>query len=436
VKKININKLKYWAKDLYNLGFYHVLSVNMLLKLFGFASQLFVAWWLTTEEIGQFGIMQSFLMYVVLLGGLGFNTSTLKLCSEKRNFDEKILIHKKALQYSLFLSIASVIIFLILNYFGLLVQNIKMRFPFAIFLLSAIPMVLNGIDTSYLQALKEFKKLASINFYSRIFSLILIFILTYLYGLYGLIIANVLGNIVTNVLQYRSILIINKKSNTETIIQGNKVDVYKLHINYSLVSFFANIVYMASAYFDLLIINYLAKDIPSEIGRYAFVLLIVSFFLMISDSARQVLTPIFSENSDQYNSWIGVYDKYKKILIISYTIIAIVGFLVIPFLVGVVYGNKFGNIELLLSILILSWLQNSMTAFLSSAIFGAGEIKVNLYNGIIILPVAIALKYFMILKLDIMGAAISTLIVSFISVCVYYISFKIVARRRFKMINI
>lgn len=422
-------KLKYWALDLNNLGFYHVLSVNMLLKLFGFASQLFVAWWLTTEEIGQFSIMQSFLMYIILLGGLGFNTSTLKLCSEKRSIAEKILIHKKALLYSLFLSIASVIIFLILNFYGFLIQNIRMRIPFSLVILSAIPMVLNGIDTSYLQALREFKKLAAINFIARIITLVLLFALTYSFGLYGLIIANIIGNILTTFLQYRIILKINKKLIIETNIEKNNSNIYNLHIKYSLTSFFTNIVYMASAYIDMLIINYIAKDIPYEVGRYAFVMLILSFFLMISDSVRQVIIPLFSENSNCYSAWISIYNKYKKILIISYSFIGFTGFIVIPYLVNFVYGDKFGNIQLLLFLLILSWFQNSITSFLSSAIFGAGELKINFYNGLIILPIAIILKYLMILHLSILGAAISTLIVSFISVCVYLISFKIVANR-------
>ena len=73
-------------KDTYNKGFFHLFSANTLIHLIEFGSQLFIAWILIAEDIGRIKSFQSFAAIAVVIAGLGFNTSVLKLCREASSF--------------------------------------------------------------------------------------------------------------------------------------------------------------------------------------------------------------------------------------------------------------------------------------------------------------------------------------------------------------
>ena len=81
---MNISKIKGEIRNVYNKGFFHFLSARFLIRIFGFGSQLFVAWWLTPEDLGDIKILQVYMSILIVLAGFGFNISTLKLCAEKR----------------------------------------------------------------------------------------------------------------------------------------------------------------------------------------------------------------------------------------------------------------------------------------------------------------------------------------------------------------
>jgi O-antigen/teichoic acid export membrane protein len=417
-------KLRYWINDIYKLGYYHILTVNTLSTLFGFASQLFVAWILTVEEIGQIRIMQSFLSYAVLIGGLGFNSSTLKLCSEKRPVGEALYLYKKSLVYAGILSIATLIGFVILNFFGLLIKNKSFENPLSILLLSVFPLVINGIDASYLQSLREFKQLSRIQLISRIISIILIISLTYLKGLYGFIIANVIGNFTASFLLFS---VVNKINiGVKPIKLNNPFD---LHLKYSVFAFLSNITFQLSVFLDMILLNYLVKDDLKGIGSYGFATIVISFFLIITYSFQQVLVPVFSNSSSNLSEWRGLFKKYSRVYFISISIIEVVGLVSLPFMLELVFGTKFQKIGPFFLLLWLAWYMKSLFSIHSSALFSLGRLKVIFISSLLMVVIGLPLNYFMINKYGVIGAGMANVITSLAGLIIYYYAFSSVVKK-------
>ena len=126
-------------------GFYHLLSANYLIRFLGFASQLIVAWIITTEDVGRIKVMQSYMSVFVVLASFGFNVSILKLCSEDRSEKQKNYLFRKGLTYSLVSQILTIALIFFLVYFELLSQDFIINKVFLVYALGLAPLVLDGI---------------------------------------------------------------------------------------------------------------------------------------------------------------------------------------------------------------------------------------------------------------------------------------------------
>lgn len=427
-----LNQLKkqvqFWINDIYKLGFYHILTVNTLTNILSFASQLFVVWILTAEDIGQIRIMQSFLTYAVLAGGLGFNSSTLKLCSEDRLAGEKIFLYKKSIKYAGLLALISLIVFIILNHFGLLIQNKHFRNPLNLFLLSIVPMTINGIDIAYLQSIREFIRLSKIQLISRVTSIVLIITLTYFKGLYGFIIANVIGTGFSAILLFNAVDKVNK-----VIIPIQIKDPFKLHMRYSGLAFLSNVTYQASVYFDIILLNYLVKDDLKGIGSYGFATIVINVLTLITFSFQQVLIPIFSNVSKNFGNWIKVYKKYRKIYLLGVALVGVLAITFLPFILNTVFGSKYPNISRFTIILTIAWILKSYYSFQSSALFGKGDLKTILRLSLILVVIGLPLNFLMIDKFSVIGAGFASLTISLIGLIIYHTAFNSIVNKQMQI---
>ena len=134
--------LKTFIQKSYNKGFFHLLSANALVQLVAFMSQLFVAGILIPEDIGRIKIIQTYLTIFVILGSLGFNSSTLKLCSEKRSVEEKESIFRSAFYLTLFATLTLYIILFICNSLNLFFTD---KIIINIFPLGMIPVMTSSL---------------------------------------------------------------------------------------------------------------------------------------------------------------------------------------------------------------------------------------------------------------------------------------------------
>ncbi|MEI8085006.1 MAG: hypothetical protein WCG93_02195, partial [Paludibacter sp.] len=75
MRKSNQDKMNFF-QNVREKGFFHLLSANLLIQFFAFASQLLVAGILASDDIGRIKIIQTYFSVFIILAGMGFNAST------------------------------------------------------------------------------------------------------------------------------------------------------------------------------------------------------------------------------------------------------------------------------------------------------------------------------------------------------------------------
>ena len=392
--------------SIYEKGFFHLLGANSLLLVFGFISQLFVAWILTPEEIGTIKILQTYVSIFVILGSLGYNVSVLKLCSEKRKDGEKKYLFQKGLNYSFIGAIAAYLIIIIFSFYQLISIDNKVNLYMIIFGLGIFPQTVNTVYFAYLQALKKIQSYSKIQVYTKIFSIIIVIVFSYYFILKGYIISIIVGYLITNVFMLLHIKKINKNIDTLTL-QGP----YKLHNKYSFISLGANLLSIIIGSIDILLMNYFIKD-RTAIGYYSFAVTFASVMLIFSSSIMQVTSPYFSEVSVDFDNWLSKVRKYDRLLFIISVVITLLSLIAVPLFLKYIFHGKYQNSIKYFELLAIAWFFKNLIVIKSSALFGIGKININTLMGLIALPIYFISIFIGIHYYNLKGAAYSMIISS------------------------
>ena len=183
------NLFKTQLSNLTSRGFFHLLSANVLIQAVAFASQLFVAGILSPDDVGRIKVIMTFLSVFSVIGGMGFNGSTLKLCSENRSQGEVRQIFSVGVLFTVISTVAFYLLALLLNSFGLFSADkmIQWLIPMGLF-----PVITNSVFmvlVAYFQAIKEIKIMSRITIVNKLISIAAIVLLTWLLGIKGYYIA-------------------------------------------------------------------------------------------------------------------------------------------------------------------------------------------------------------------------------------------------------
>lgn len=399
----NSFKIKSLLKDIQQKGFFHLLSANVLIQVFAFSSQLFVAGILSPDDIGRIKIIQSYLSIFSIIAGMGFNASTLKICSEKRTQQDNINSLNAALIFTIISTIIVYFIVLVLNYYNFFSSDslIKWLIPLGLF-----PLISNSIFiiyTSYLQANKEIKLFSSISVYNKLLSIIALICFSYFWGIKGYYVAYNISFILMSLIVAYIVHRTNKFSFKTDI--KNK---FREHWVYAKANFFASIIAETSALLDIVLISFIIKDLY-EIGFYSFALTLTIALKIFPVTVQQIAIPYFSSFDMNRENFLKVFYKYNRLLYIVVFISLILFLAFTPLFVNFVFGEKYNNSFSFLIFLSIGWSIRNLNQLQSGAIFGLGKIKYNAYTvtfvligNLIIYPIAI--YYF-----GIMGAAYASI---------------------------
>lgn len=395
-------------------GFFHLFTSQGLIVIAGFASQLFVAGILEPEDIGRIKIMQTYIGLASFIGGLGFNTSLLKLVSTNIAEKEKI----KYFNLSLFVTLISFFIIYIVLYFlnqmDLISHDpvIKKLFPYyALFLL---PLGIQSMHMAYYQAKKLIKKMAAIQLIIKIISVILIIIFSIIYKLEGYVI--ILP--ITGLLAVLALDIGLKPVFGKRIKLGISLNLFPVMWKIAVYVLLGGIVGTLLSTLDVYFINYLIKD-RVQVGYYMFAITIVSVFQLLPASIQQVALPFFSEKSDDGKKWLVAYNKYNRLNHILILLFAVVGMIIIPPLVKLGFKGKYDDSLVFFLMLSIGWMIRSMNIIKATALMGVGKFNLNFMSSLFNLVISIPLTYFLILNFGLKGGAVAIIVSGLIS---YYFS--------------
>ncbi len=398
-----INTVKTLFRNIREKGFFHLLSANLLIQVFAFASQLFVAGILSPDDIGRIKIIQSYLSIFSIIAGMGFNASTLKICSENRTPKENATFFNSALLFTLISSVSIYIVILILNTFQIFSTDllIKLLIPLGLF-----PVVSNSLFMlyiAYFQAKKEIKLLSSLTVYNKLLSIIAIIVFAYFFGIRGYYVAYNLSFILMLIVSISLM-----RSALKFSLEFNIIKKFREHWKYAKANFIAGMISEISALIDIILISFLIPDMQ-EIGFYSFALTLTIALRIFPATVQQITIPYFSSFNQKKEEFLKIFNKYNMMLYIVVFGSLILFLIFMPLVIEFFYGEKYDNSFKYLIFLSIGWSIRNLIQLQSGAIFGLGKIIYNAYSVLYVLIGNLIIYPIAIYNFGIMGAAYASI---------------------------
>lgn len=287
IKNKFIKILKMGAK----VGFFHLLSANILLQIAGFGGQIFLTRVLSIEDIGRIRVLQSFLSVLLIIATLGMNTTILKFCSEDILKKEKHTILKASIFVSMIISIIVMIFTVIAAFLGLLSNDEILNQQMVIYILQVPFLVLNSLGMAYLQSQQRIKTMSNLQSFTKIFILLASTACAFIFGLMGYVIALVVSTSVTSCLLFLLL--------KEDIKQLISLKIEKVYINKILkfggYTFGTGLLWQLILSSGIIIANYTVQD-GKQIAYYGTAQLIINTLMMVPITLNQITIPYISKN--------------------------------------------------------------------------------------------------------------------------------------------
>lgn len=400
-------------------------SANALIHLIEFGSQMFVAWILLADDIGRIKSLQTFAAIGVIIAGLGFNTSIIKLCSEKDTSQkEKQLLFASAMKYTLFFSFLTIVLSLVLSYLNLVSNDSLTNNLFVYYSLTIPLLALNNLLTAYYQALKEFKKVSVLLVIARIIHVAIIIILTYLFGLKGFITGVIIGFLVS------TLLLISK---TNFLNSWKETTSYHFKKNWDLAkyAFLGNIVNTLSLYLDILFLNHLVNN-PKELGFYGFALTLIAGLRIVTYTAQQFVTPFYSEFSNNDYQILKAFKKSNRIFGATILLIGTLAIIITPIIIHYLFSSKYDDSMFYFQVLTLSWVIRSWISLKGPFLLAIGHLKETFIMAVVIFILTTLPYWYMVKLYQIKGALYGQLFIAIIVLIVVNVGFKQVVKKVYK----
>jgi len=399
-------------------GFFHLLSANLLIQVVAFFSQLFVAGILSPDDIGRIKVIQTFLSIFSVVAGMGFSSSTLKLCSENRSTEDQTALFRSALFFTILSTVSMYIIILILNLFGIFSSDklIQWLIPLGLF-----PIITNSlfiVFISYFQAIKKIKLLSKLTISNKLISIIGIILLSYFWGIKGYYVAYNISFLFILLICFQVLSSVFSKQ----FFSRTNFSQFSTHWYYAKPSMMSYLLSETSAYVDILLISYFVKDMH-QIGYYSFALTITVIFRLFPSTVQQITIPFFSLLADKKTDFIIAFKRYNRILYGVVAITLIVALILVPPMIHLIFKGKYDMSMPYFPLLAIGWSLRQLAQLQNGAIFGLGKIHYNVKVSLItlvfsVVAIGISLYYF-----GLIGAAYASIaggLVHLISSSYYY----------------
>ena len=424
------NQVSFYTREIKNVankGFFYLFTAQGFIIIFGFASQFFVAGFLDPTDIGRIKIMQTYLNLAALIGGLGFETSLLKLASENREDGEKKQLYQTAFVVTLIAFVFIYFFLYFLSFLGVVSSDPVISEIFPLYVLFLLPLSLQNIQLAYYQARKKIKLMAKLQFIVKIISILFIIIFTYLFKLDGYITTVVLTGFLAIIIFELGIKNIRFNASYFQLNLTLFKSMWRL-ASYALI---ANIVGTIAVTIDIYLINYLITD-RKEVGYYMFALTILSVYQLFPLTIQQIAFPFFSEQSAHRERWYRSYLKYNKLNHLLVIFVFAAGILVLPVLVRFAFLGKYDRSIYYFGFLSFAWMIKWANMIKGTAIMGYGRFDINFLASLITLILTFPVVFILIKNYGLDGAIIGMISGAVISYITVYFTF-----RRFnkKLIN-
>lgn len=417
-----IKELLSYAAD---IGFFHLVSANMLLQIAGAGMTLVLARILSIDDIGRISILQSFYAIFIQIALLGLNTTIIKLCSEKIEETEKEEILITAVKINMIVSL-SIVLFVIgtsfLNIYGSSDEEQIVNQVIRVYILQIPFIVLNFLSIAYLQAQSKIKLMSRYQVITRILVIVSVIICSYFWALKGY----VAGIVIANIIAFIILLPINIiRPRLMRQYPMRKVVVKKL-FDFSKYSLVAGMIYDMMFTIGILLGNYFMPDGKAIIAVYTMGMFFVKSILMIPTSYNQIMIPRISMASHKLDVVWKLYIDMRKKMFLLAIVLFIVGYILVPIAIPILLGAKYSEsvkYYRILSVLFLTW---SIYSPIGNTLLSIGKVKYNVISNSVTLVVQVILIIILFPQYQFYGVAVAFVISSIVAVIVNQIMLNIV----------
>lgn len=341
---------------------------------------------------------------------MGLNSSTLKLCSENRTKEEGQKLFKSAFFFTIISTITLYAIILVLNFWGVFSSDALIRYLIP---LGAFPLITNTLFmlfVSYFQAIRRIKLISRLTIINKLISIAAILVLTYYFGINGYYIAY---NLSFGLMILVCLRLIKNEFSREYKVKEYLPE-FGTHFKYAKMSMLSNLFADFSAYIDIVLISYFVSNMH-EIGFYSFALTMTVIFRLFPASVQQITSPYFSNLSTQKVEFSAIFKRYSKILYIAVGGILLVGLLIIPPFVNLIFDGKYENSMHYFYYLAIGWSILQLGQLQASAIFGMGKISYNLYISLFSFLINMVIYSITLYYFGLIGVAVASILASSIN---------------------
>ncbi|PET70546.1 glycosyltransferase [Priestia megaterium] len=397
------------------MGFFHLLSANLLIQITGFGGQIFLTRILDVEDIGAIKVMQSYLNVFVIIASLGLNTAVLKLCSENNIKEEKINTFNISFIFTIIASLVLVLLVELCSVENMLKTNEMLN----IYILLIPFLSMTNLIVVYFQSQQNIKKMSLIQSYSKIIIVVFSTLLAYLLGLKGYIYSLVVLNAITF---FIIIPFIKKEINNLFKVKFSKLQVKRI-FSIGLYAFGANLLGVLLLNINLIVANTIISNSKS-IGYYSIAQLIISTMMMIPSTLGQIMVPKISKVSHNKEDVLNILKNYQRKNSIIAICLAISAGITAPFIIPIVFGKDYSSAVEYFEILLVGFVFWSLYSPKGIALMGVGRSDINFYISIFSLTINIILSVIFMKIYGMYGAALATTIMYFFTVIVNNIFFR------------
>ncbi|MBS6798853.1 MAG: oligosaccharide flippase family protein [Firmicutes bacterium] len=407
-------KIKDAINKLLNTGFFHVFGSNVINKVLGFISSVFIVRLISKADYGVYTTALNHLSFFLLLSGMGMVSAVLQLCSENaKNRNKNLEIYEYGssigIKFNLLLGVAILIFTFFSN------SNIEGANKILSWL-AFIP---------FFEGINEFQKIyfrSNLDNRSYAFSNSMGAFLVVVCSVSGAFISGVKGLIAGRYVAAILIAIITKiclkgpvKFKTSPTKNIEKKVLYKI----SMISMANNGISELLYLFDILIIGEVMGS-STAVADYKIAIIIPTALIFIPASVCIYIYPYFSMNKDN-GEWVKRnFDLLIIVMGIINVVISITLIIFAPFIIELVFGKQYLSAVSMFRISALNYFfSGTFRIITGNLLVTQRKLKFNFYASIIAGLVNLVSNYVFINIMGPIGAAWTTLGISFFSGIIY-----------------
>lgn len=385
-------------------GFFHILLGGTLSKVIAFFSSIMIVRFVNKTDYAYLGYADNIYSYIYLITGFGLDSAILKFCVGKCRKKNKSYL-TFALKYGLMAEVVVVwFVFCFVKTFPVAFEPARTY----MYLMGLYPFFyfISNVLQAFMRAGLKYREYAYAGIFQTGAVLGVSLALVFRIGAYSMIAARYISIVIVILFAFK---VIKPEVTNVSFGEISKEEAWEF-IGFGISILFANIFSLIMPVNESFLVNNLIRDTTVS-ANFKVANLIPQQITFVTSSIVIYYFPLFAQMKDRKEIW----EKSRQAGLLTLFVISgicMIGIVVSPVFIRIVYGNQYGDIT---GIMVLLWIAHSMNAgirmFPMNILPALGYTKFNLLMSVSACLIHFAIDYICIKRWGISGAALAGILV-------------------------